>query len=572
MKPRNFDELSVTYFEPYEKKSIGNWAKQLMQHMPDIHKVGMDKPRESLKRSYIDSGPYYFDWMKKNFYDTEIDLLLMSESCNYLPTFTMHREYFKALASIMFIHCTEMDFPEPIRSNSSLWGELGTMASVDAVHFFSDFSKKITLERAKAYISSELIDEIDMKSIVHPLPIVLSDIPTDVKTCHETTPRIMYNHRLDPDKGYMIFLKAMDAINEKKIPFELYLCGQPSSLKRDPIVQKYLARWGNKVLHYGLVADRARYVEMLTDSHYVVNACEEVMGISMIEAAYAGAWPIVFNAGALPAIFGDRCSLFNTTQELVEVLEKMLTTPGHWTFEAHSRVKNLDWSAQKNKYKELWYGVYERKMRADTLTGALDKVIEKMKEGPLTKRDLLLHTLKWGSYDYWPVYRYRLLTNGVGYGKTTNSYHLEQPSIIYQEQVKQEEDMPLREVDCKNKCGNKVKISERAESGTCNDCVNKGQFTLEHSDLVHQLAQPARYNYKSATSRGERTDFIDTLILEGKSPKEIVEAGKVKFPNEDSGRIRSLIYVRRGALKNKGTWKPAEKKPEEREEAANVNS
>lgn len=558
MRPIDFDKLCVTYLEPFEEKSIGNWAKQLMQHIPSINKVPVDGPRRSLKRSYIESGVKYVEWFRKAFYEREIDLLLMSESLNYLALYTMYREYFKALPSIMFIHCTELDFNPLIRSQSSLWGELGAMTVVDRVHFFSDFSKRITLQRAKEYLSDKQIDVIDKKSQVMPLPIELSALDsTDQVREHAIQPlHLLYNHRLDPDKGYLIFLKALDAIHEKGIEFRLYLCGQPSSSSRDPLVQKYLQRWGSKVLHYGLVTDRQRYKDILYDSDIVINTCEEVMGISMIEAVYCGCWPVIFDDGALPDIFGTDCHKYKTTEDLVQLLQMVLTAQSWKRNKARHRVVGFDWKLQASAYKDSWYQVYDRKMKTDKLTGALQSVVAELQKGPLTKKQILFDTLGWGSFDYWPVYRYRLLTNSVDYDRTLNQYSLSQQQTSIISLKDQPEVIVMKDVICKVCKINTIHVSDQAVSGVCKDCVMKGALALEQQEKkdqrVDDALRPKRYKYHSVSGHGERTKLIDPLILQNKTVNAIVVEVLAKLPTEDEKRIRNLVYVRRGALRSRG--------------------
>lgn len=564
MRPKSFDELNVFYPEPYEHKSIGNWARQLLQHIPAIKKIPVADPKLSLKRSYIENGVEYVNWFKKTFYDHEIDLMIMSEALNYAPLFTINREYFKALPTVMFIHCTELDFNPLIRSASSMWGELGALSLVDRVHFFSDFSRRITLERAKEFLSTALLDKIADKSVVFPLPMHLRDLDSlSITRIVSDTPTIVYNHRLDPDKGYLIFLNALDEIHNRGIDFRLYLCGEPSSSKREPLVQAYLQRWGNKVVHYGLVKDRTSYATMLFAADIVVNSSEEVMGISMCEAAYCGAWPIVFNEGALPAIFSTDCDTYNTTEELIQVLEKRLKMPIEqlraMKLVAKRRVEDFDWQVQTDKYKQSWYSVYEKKMKTDGTTGAVDRVKAALANGPLTKKDVLLKVLKWGSFDYWPIYRYRLLMNGVDYQSTTNTYQLEQTlsSII---SVKEEPEM--KELPCKVCNTNKVKVSDDSHGGICSECVMSGRFypgapipKPVDENAPPPPPQPSRYGYKSGAKHGERSKIVDTLLLSGKDVATIIEEVKKKFPGEDGMRIRSLVYIRRGALKQKGKLK-----------------
>ncbi len=434
MRPCSFDELNVFYLEPFQEKSIGNWARQLMQHIPSINKIPVADPKRSLKRSYIESGVKYIDWFKQNFYKQEMDMMIMSESLNYLPLYTMYREYFKALPTVMFVHCTELDFHPLIRSQSSMWGELGTMTVVDRVHFFSEASKRLTLSRGKEYLSDLQLEKIEKKSRVMPLPMYLKDLDdwSMPLPAQRTVPTIMFNHRLDPDKQYLTFFNALDAVFDKGIDFRVYICGQPSSSKRDPVVQKFLQKWGSKVLHYGLVTDRKVYADLLKQSEFVVNACEEVMGISACEAAYCGAWPIVFNAGALPDIFPFEASdRFNTVEDLIAVLSNRLQTgrPNR-AYKAREAVQSFDWEVQTQKYKDSWYEVYEKKMKTDSHTGATERVVQALQAGPLSKEDVLMKVLGWGSFDYWPAYRYRLLNNGVSYNASKGEYSLDVDSPI----------------------------------------------------------------------------------------------------------------------------------------------
>jgi glycosyltransferase involved in cell wall biosynthesis len=100
--------------------------------------------------------------------------------------------------------------------------------------------------------------------------------------------------------------------------FRVIVCGQRFT-RIPPVFDRARELLGDRLIHFGF-ADRSLYYDLLGSAHIAVSTAEhEFFGVSMIEAAHYGAYPLVPDRLAYPEVFPDLYR-YRTLPELVERL------------------------------------------------------------------------------------------------------------------------------------------------------------------------------------------------------------------------------------------------------------
>ncbi|MEM7159766.1 MAG: DUF3524 domain-containing protein [Myxococcota bacterium] len=152
------------------------------------------------------------------------------------------------------------------------------------------------------------IDRIAARSEVLGVPVPLPDeaprpeCPPDDPS-RASGPVILWNHRWEHDKRPDRFFAALRALLDAEVPFRVAVCGQ--RYRRVPPVFEQAQKWlGDRVVHWGYCETGEAYREVLGRAHIAVSTADhEFFGIAMLEAAHAGAYPLVPDRLSYPELF-----------------------------------------------------------------------------------------------------------------------------------------------------------------------------------------------------------------------------------------------------------------------------
>jgi len=115
--------------------------------------------------------------------------------------------------------------------------------------------------------------------------------------------RIVWPHRWEHDKAPEAFFAAVTALAREGLDFEVALAGQEFAETSEAFAQAAEAL-GDRLAHIGEPSDRAEYARLLAGSDVAVStAVNEFFGLAMVEAAYAGCFPLVPDRLAYPEIY-----------------------------------------------------------------------------------------------------------------------------------------------------------------------------------------------------------------------------------------------------------------------------
>ncbi len=246
----------------------------------------------------------------------------------------------RRVPAVLYFHENQASYPAPPgeeapeRDLSYAFADLAGALAADRVAFNSAFQRDAFFADLEALVrrmpdSRPLwaLEEVRAKSAVLPLGVALDDIPPRPEA-DDGPPLVVWNHRWEHDKDPETFFRVLERMVEKRVPFRVAVLGE--SFRRSPPVFASARRTlGERVLRWGYLRDRAEYVGVLARADVVVStARQENFGISLVEAAYAGAHPLaplrLSYPEVLPRDLHDDC-LYRDEADLEARLQDLLT-------------------------------------------------------------------------------------------------------------------------------------------------------------------------------------------------------------------------------------------------------
>jgi glycosyltransferase involved in cell wall biosynthesis len=152
---------------------------------------------------------------------------------------------------------------------------------------------------------------------------------------------ILWNHRWEFDKGPRAFFRVLKALAGQGLDFKVNLAGENFQAKPTPFLEarEFL---GDRLRIYGYIQSREDYIKALWKSDVVVSTSkQEFFGISILEAAYCGCFPLVPNRLVYPEIYGKE-SLYENERDLRRRLKEILQRglpPGEWMEKTRKRIQ-----------------------------------------------------------------------------------------------------------------------------------------------------------------------------------------------------------------------------------------
>jgi glycosyltransferase involved in cell wall biosynthesis len=228
------------------------------------------------------------------------------------------------------------------------------LLAADGVAFNSSFHRDSLLAALPPFLAAapdhrhaDLIPAVAAKSTVVPVGVDLARIgPLRPRSGPAT---VLWNHRWDPDKDVGAALDVLTALAGAGHRFRLVLAGE-SFVKQAEAHREAVDALGDRVVRSGYL-DEDAYVEALHVADVVLStAHQEFFGISVVEAMYAGALPILprrlVYPERVPAGLERRC-LYRTRRELLDLLGEVAADPELARAEAagcREAVEGFDWS------------------------------------------------------------------------------------------------------------------------------------------------------------------------------------------------------------------------------------
>lgn len=214
--------------------------------------------------------------------------------------------------SVVYFHENQLVYPNRLEMEWDFHFPLANITSAlaaDRCLFNSKYTRDTFvreipgfLDRFPDHVPTGVDAAIRKKSSVLPPPFDPECLDAAVPS-RGAVPRIVWPHRWEHDKNPEEFFGAVAALAQEGLDFEVAVAGQ--SFKDKPeVFDRAREALGGRLVHFGEPKDRASYAALLASSDIAVStAVNEFFGLAMMEAAYAGCYPLVPDRLVYPELY-----------------------------------------------------------------------------------------------------------------------------------------------------------------------------------------------------------------------------------------------------------------------------
>lgn len=189
------------------------------------------------------------------------------------------------------------------------WLNITSALAADRVFFNSDWNRRSFLEKGERFLrqlpaprETGVFARLKSESEVLPLGIDCGAIDSALTESESNTgvPRLLWNHRLEHDKNPFDCFAELCQLQEEGQDFELIILGEDYRNKPEG-VDALLQQLEPRIIQQGYLESRGEYLSWLGKADILpVTAQHDFFGLSVVEALYAGAYPVLPNALVYP--------------------------------------------------------------------------------------------------------------------------------------------------------------------------------------------------------------------------------------------------------------------------------
>ncbi len=371
--------MRVLFLSAYDSDSHRRWREGLKKNFREWEwKELILPPRFFTWR--LRGAPLHWYWREKKALEAPYSFAVVDSTVE-LASLRGLVPQLTQVPTLLYFH--ENQFEYPIR-NPSLERERVHLALVnvysalaaDKVAFNSEFNRQSFLkglskflDRVPDYSPKKIVEAIEKKSEVVPVPLEeswweLANIPRG----GEFT--ILWNHRWEYDKGPERFFSALRILKKKGVKFKINVVGR--TFREVPAVfREAREEFREEIQRWGYLAP-GEYREAVAESHAVVStALHEFQGLSVLEAASAGCFPVVPDRLAYREFFPPQCrypsSVKNPEREAEDLAEHLIYLSDNLEKidkTISENLKFLSWERLRERYLSLFREVCSLNRRA----------------------------------------------------------------------------------------------------------------------------------------------------------------------------------------------------------------
>jgi glycosyltransferase involved in cell wall biosynthesis len=295
------------------------------------------------------------------------DLVLASDMVNLPAYLGAIRRVIGDIPVVLYMHENQLTYPPNPRDTPDFsYGVMNwaSMAVADRVVFNSAFHRDDLLAALPGFLKQfpdyrhlHLVAGVVTRSDVLAVGIDLARLDGE-QPDDDGPPLILWNQRWDHDKAPEEFFAAIADLEEGGVDFLLAIAGE--NFRNVPEEFEAARRhFGSRIVHFGL-APESEYIALLRRASVVASAAHhEFFGIAVIEAIYAGAFPVLPNRlvypERIPAEHQERC-LYDDRPGFVARLRWAIEHPADAAAIAASlrpAMARFDWSVMAPEYDRL---------------------------------------------------------------------------------------------------------------------------------------------------------------------------------------------------------------------------
>jgi glycosyltransferase involved in cell wall biosynthesis len=272
---------------------------------------------------------------------------------------------------LLYMHENQLSYPRPENEREDLqfaFTNVTSCLAAEKVLFNSEFHRETFLKALPALLRmmpdcrpKGIPERIREKSSVIPLGCDLAAFdPIRKPASRPGPPTILWNHRWEFDKAPEVFFEALFRLQADRLRFKLIVCGETHQIK-PKIFLEAKRRLRRRWVHFGFEPSRARYARWVSESDIAVStAIQENFGLSVVEAMYAGCYPLLPRRLSYPEILPAEFHaghLYDGPEDLCARLRTLLREGLPTTFDPERlrrRMAVYDWRAMARRYDDLF--------------------------------------------------------------------------------------------------------------------------------------------------------------------------------------------------------------------------
>lgn len=305
--------------------------------------------------------------------DLRPDILVVTDMLDLATFLGLTRERSAHIPVLLYFHENQITYPwSPTdqdvtlrRDNTYGYINFSSAVAADALAFNSAYHRRSFLEALPAFLGQfpdhqerQQVELLAQKSITLPLALDLSEMDKVAPPPQPEVGTILWNHRWEYDKRPARFFSWCYRLQKEGVPFKLIVLGEAFG-RQPPVFAEAKERLRGHILHFGYAASRADYVRWLRQADILpVTGIQDFFGGSVVEAMYAGCFPILPDRLAypehIPPDWQTEC-LYQTDEQGFQRLRNALLDLDHTRRQARhipSLVAHYDWHLRRASYDE----------------------------------------------------------------------------------------------------------------------------------------------------------------------------------------------------------------------------
>ena len=310
--------MRVLLLSAYAAGSHVHWRAQLAAMLPDWQFTVLELPPRHFSWR-VRGNPLYWSLTEREVLEAGYDLVLATSMVD-MATLRGLVPVLAATPTALYFHENQFAYPASPNQQGALEAQMVSLYSAlaaDRLLFNSRFNRDSFLDgvaglmqRLPDRVPDGVVDRLRAKAAVLPVPIDVQPPGDAGRTFFpgagaypERPLRLLWVGRFEYDKGGERLLWLLEALASGDIDYRLALAGQ--QFRTVPkVFSEIEARFGDRIVHSGYLADRDDYRALLAQADIVLStALHEFQGLAVLEAVARGCLPLVPSRQAYPELF-----------------------------------------------------------------------------------------------------------------------------------------------------------------------------------------------------------------------------------------------------------------------------
>lgn len=271
----------------------------------------------------------------------DFDLVVASDHTSLAEFLAFQRKRFPDTATACFVHENRLN--EALRNAGAELFQLALNSinnahAADAVFLPTEAEKRSFTNDLRTFVEQmpdhrpreSTLASIENRCHVLPVGMDLQELDQWQHMLQYDSPTILWNHHWSAEKDPDTFFRALFQLADEGFDFGVVVCGEPHG-ERPSIFEEAQQVLGDRIFHYGFVASRGEYANLLWMSDVVVStATQESFPISVAEAIYCHCYPLLPRRLSYPYLLPQEhhdLHLYADFEDLMRKLRHAVTSP-----------------------------------------------------------------------------------------------------------------------------------------------------------------------------------------------------------------------------------------------------